>query len=49
MLIRGRWRDAWRLWRAALAQAPDAATRRQILALLPFAARRLLAAAIGRG
>jgi glycosyltransferase involved in cell wall biosynthesis len=49
MLIRNRWRDAWRLWRAALAQAPDAATRRQVHALLPFAARRMLAAAIGRG
>lgn len=48
MLIRKRWRDAWRLWRASLRQAPDAVTRRQAWALLPFAAKRFSAALLGR-
>lgn len=48
MLIRKRWRDAWRLWRASLRQAPDAATRRQAWSLLPFAAKRFSAALLGR-
>jgi GT2 family glycosyltransferase len=49
MLIRKRWRDAWRLWRQALRQAPDAASRRQAWALLPFAAKRISATLLGRG
>lgn len=49
MVIRRRWRDAWRLWRAALRQAPDAASRRQAWALLPFAAKRFSAALLRRG
>jgi glycosyltransferase involved in cell wall biosynthesis len=49
MLIRRRWRDAWRLWREALRQAPNAAARRQAWALLPFAAKRVSATLLGRG
>lgn len=49
MLIRRRWGDAWRLWRDALCQAPNAAARRQAWALLPFAAKRVSATLLGRG
>ncbi len=48
MLIRRRWRDAWRLWRQALHQAPSPDARAQAWALVPFAAKRMLAAALGR-
>ena len=48
MIIRKRWHDAWRLWRKALRQAPDADLRAQAWALAPFAARRWLAAVLGR-
>jgi glycosyltransferase involved in cell wall biosynthesis len=48
MLMRKRWRDAWKLWRAALQQAPDAISRRQVWALLPFAAKRVVAKLLGR-
>jgi len=48
MVIRKRWSDAWRLWRKALHQAPDAGTRSQAWALVPFAAKRMLAALLGR-
>jgi hypothetical protein len=40
MLIRGRWRDGWRLARAAWRLTPDPAIRRELLRLAPFAARR---------
>ena len=49
MLIRRRWGDAWRLWRAAWKQAPGGAARRALLALLPFAAKRFINAMAGRG
>lgn len=49
MLIRRRWRDAWRLWRAAWRQAPSGSARRDLIALIPFAAKRLVSAAVGRG
>lgn len=49
MLIRRRWRDAWRLWRAAWRQAPSDSARRELIALIPFAAKRLVSVAIGRG
>ena len=48
MVIRKRWRDAWRLWRAALKQAPTAASRKEAFSLLPWAAKRLLAGLLGR-
>ncbi len=48
MIIRKRWRDAWRLWRAALKQAPTAATRKGALSLLPWAAKRMAASLIKR-
>lgn len=48
MVIRKRWRDAWRLWRAALKQAPTAAARKDAFSLLPWAAKRMLAALLGR-
>ena len=48
MFIRKRWRDAWRLWRAAWRQAPTAALRREVLALLPWATKRILAALLQR-
>lgn len=49
MLIRSRWSDAWRLWHAAWKQAPDRETFTSMLGLLPFAAKRLLNRALGRG
>ncbi len=49
MLIRRRWRDAWRLWRQALRQAPTPQARAQAWALLPFAAKRMLASVLNRG
>ena len=49
MLIRSRWRDAWRLWRAAWRQAPGDTSRKALLALLPFAAKRVLSVILGRG
>jgi glycosyltransferase involved in cell wall biosynthesis len=49
MLIHRRWRDAWRLWRAAWRRAPSAPARKALLELLPFAAKRFLSAALGRG
>lgn len=48
MVIRKRWRDAWRLWRAALKQAPTAAARKDAFSLLPWAAKRMLAGLLGR-
>ncbi|MES2669801.1 MAG: glycosyltransferase [Pseudomonadota bacterium] len=48
MVIRKRWRDAWRLWRAALKQAPSAASRKEAFSLLPWAAKRMLAGLLGR-
>ncbi len=49
MLIRRRWRDAWRLWRAAWRQAPSDSARRELIALIPFAAKRFASTAVGRG
>jgi len=48
MVIRKRWRDAWRLWRAALEQAPTPAARKDAFSLLPWAAKRMLAGLLGR-
>jgi len=48
MLIRRRWRDALRLWRAARAHASMDESRRMVRELLPFAARRLLQSALRR-
>lgn len=48
MVIRKRWGDAWRLWRAAWKQAPNAASRRQAFSLLPWAAKRMFAGLLGR-
>lgn len=48
MLMRRRWRDASRLWIASWRLAPNAATRKMLLALLPFAAKRALNTALGR-
>lgn len=48
MVIRKRWRDAWQLWRAALKQAPTAASRKEAFSLLPWAAKRMLAALLHR-
>ncbi len=48
MVIRKRWRDAWRLWRAAWKQAPSAASRKEAFSLLPWAAKRMLAGLLGR-
>lgn len=42
MLIRGRWRDGWRLARDAWKLTPDPAVRRELLRLAPFAARRAI-------
>lgn len=42
MIIRERWGDAWRLARAGWRAAPDATRRRELLALIPFAAKRRL-------
>lgn len=42
MLIRGRWRDGWRLARDAWRLTPDPAVRRELLRLAPFAARRAI-------
>ncbi|NOT88912.1 MAG: glycosyltransferase [Lysobacter sp.] len=49
MLLRRRWRDARRLWLAGWRLAPDAATRGNALAMLPFAAKRMLNVMLGRG
>jgi glycosyltransferase involved in cell wall biosynthesis len=49
MLIRRRWRDAWRLWHAAWRQAPSRSARKALLSLLPFAAKRFINVAAGRG
>ncbi len=49
MLITRRWADAWRLWRAAWPKASGSSERRALLALLPFAMKRLLSVMIGRG
>jgi glycosyltransferase involved in cell wall biosynthesis len=49
MLIRRRWRDALRLWRAARAQSTMAESRRMVRELVPFAARRLLHTMLRRG
>lgn len=48
MLMRRRWRDARRLWFAGWRLAPNASTRRSALAMLPFAAKRLLNVMLGR-
>ena len=48
MLIRRRWRDALRLWRAARTHATTAESRRMVRELVPFAARRLLHTALRR-
>lgn len=48
MVIRKRWRDAWRLWRAALKQAPTAASRKEAFSLLPWAAKRMVASLLKR-
>jgi len=48
MMISSRWTDAWQLARKALRTAPDSDSRSQVLALLPFAARRMLATALRR-
>lgn len=48
MLIRRRWRDALRLWRAARAHATMDESRRMVRELVPFAARRLLHSALRR-
>lgn len=48
MAIRKRWRDAWRLWRAALKQAPTAASRKEAFSLLPWAAKRMVASLFKR-
>jgi glycosyltransferase involved in cell wall biosynthesis len=45
MLMHGRRADAWRLARKAWGLSADAAIRRQLLALLPFGVRRMLASA----
>lgn len=42
MIIRGRWRDGWHLARRAWGLAQHADTRRELLRLAPFAARRAL-------
>lgn len=42
MIIRGRWRDGWRLARKAWGLAQEADTRRELLRLAPFAARRAI-------
>lgn len=42
MLIRGRWRDGWRLARDAWRLTPDPEVRRELLRLAPFAARRAI-------
>ena len=48
MLIRRRWRDAWRLWRASRRHARSPETRRMVAELMPLAARRLFGAALGK-
>ena len=48
MLIRRRWRDAWRLWRDARRHARSPDSRRMVADLVPFAARRLMNAALRR-
>lgn len=48
MVIRKRWRDAWRLWRAALKQAPTAASLKEAFSLLPWAAKRIAASLLKR-
>lgn len=42
MIIRGRWRDGWRLARRAWGLAQERQTRRELLRLAPFAARRAI-------
>ena len=49
MLMRRRWRDARKLWLAGWRLAPNTSTRNSALALLPFAAKRLLNVMLGRG
>lgn len=48
LLMRRRWRDARKLWLAGWRLAPNASTRRSALAMLPFAAKRLLNVMLGR-
>jgi glycosyltransferase involved in cell wall biosynthesis len=48
MLMRRRWRDARRLWLAGWRLAPNASTRSSALAMLPFAAKRMLNVMLGR-
>lgn len=48
LLIRRRWADAAALARKAWRLAPDAASRREVLSLAPFAARRAAAALLQR-
>lgn len=49
MLMRRRWRDARKLWLAGWRLAPNASTRGSALAMLPFAAKRVLNVMLGRG
>lgn len=42
MIIRGRWSDGWRLARKAWGLAQEGDTRRELLRLAPFAARRAI-------
>lgn len=42
MIIRGRWGDGWRLARKAWGLAQEGDTRRELLRLAPFAARRAI-------
>lgn len=42
MIIRGRWGDGWRLARKAWGLAQEGDTRRELLKLAPFAARRAI-------
>jgi len=48
MVIRKRWRDAWRLWRAAWKQAPTTAARKEAFSLLPWATKRMIASLLRR-
>lgn len=48
MVIRKRWHDAWRLWRAALKQAPTPAARKEVFSLLPWSAKRMAASLLKR-
>lgn len=49
MLIRKRWRDGWRLWRAGLKYSTAQESRNMLAALPPFAIKRLLNSLLRRG